>query len=52
LQGERKRTRAGRRASARKLDALRSPKLVQVEVSPDLVVLGMPADRRDELVTK
>jgi len=31
------------------LAALRSPKLVQVEVSPDLVVLGMPADRRDEL---
>jgi transposase len=31
------------------LAALRSPKLVQVEVSPDLVVLGMLADRRDEL---
>ena len=31
------------------LAALRSPNLVQVEVSPDLVVLGMLADRRDEL---
>ena len=31
------------------LAALRSPKLVRVEVSPDLVVLGMLADRRDEL---
>jgi len=31
------------------LAALRSPKLVQVEVSPDLLVLGMLADRRDEL---
>jgi transposase len=31
------------------LAALRSPALVQVEVSPDLVVLGMLADRRDEL---
>jgi transposase len=31
------------------LAALRSPRLAQVEVSPDLVVLGMLADRRDEL---
>jgi transposase len=31
------------------LAALRSPSLVQVEVSPDLLVLGMLADRRDEL---
>ena len=31
------------------LAALRSPSLVQVEVDPDLVVLGMLADRRDEL---
>src|SRR5215469_16915025 len=31
------------------LAALRSPRLVQVEVSPDLLVLGMLADRRDEL---
>jgi len=31
------------------LAALRSPALVRVEVSPDLVVLGMLADRRDEL---
>ncbi len=31
------------------LAALRSPRLVEVEVSPDLVVLGMLADRRDEL---
>ncbi len=31
------------------LAALRSPGLVQVEVNPDLVVLGMLADRRDEL---
>jgi transposase len=31
------------------LAALRSPKLVTVEVSPDLVVLGLLADRRDEL---
>ncbi len=31
------------------LAALRSPNLVQVEVDPDLVVLGMLADRRDEL---
>jgi len=31
------------------LAALRSAKLVQVEVSPDLLVLGMLADRRDEL---
>jgi transposase len=31
------------------LVALRSPRLVQVEVNPDLVVLGMLADRRDEL---
>ena len=31
------------------LAALRSPKLARVEVSPDLVVLGMLADRRDEL---
>jgi transposase len=31
------------------LAALRSPSLVQVEVNPDLVVLGMLADRRDEL---
>jgi transposase len=31
------------------LAALRSPNLVQVEVSPDLVVLGMLAGRRDEL---
>ncbi len=31
------------------LAALRSPDLVQVEVDPDLVVLGMLADRRDEL---
>ena len=31
------------------LAALRSPRLVTVEVSPDLVVLGMLADRRDEL---
>src|SRR4029077_17726481 len=31
------------------LAALRSPSLVQVEISPDLVVLGMLADRRDEL---
>ena len=31
------------------LAALRSPKMVTVEVSPDLVVLGLLADRRDEL---
>ena len=31
------------------LAALRSPSLVRVEVDPDLVVLGMLADRRDEL---
>ena len=31
------------------LAALRSPSLVRVEVSPDLVVLGLLADRRDEL---
>jgi transposase len=31
------------------LAALRSPSLVIVEVSPDLVVLGLLADRRDEL---
>jgi transposase len=31
------------------LAALRSPGLLQVEVSPDLLVLGMLADRRDEL---
>jgi transposase len=31
------------------LAALRSSRLVEVEVSPDLVVLGMLADRRDEL---
>jgi transposase len=31
------------------LAALRSPSLVQVELSPDLLVLGMLADRRDEL---
>jgi transposase len=31
------------------LAALRSPTLVQVELDPDLVVLGMLADRRDEL---
>jgi transposase len=29
--------------------ALRTPNLVRVEVNPDLVVLGMLADRRDEL---
>jgi len=29
--------------------ALRSPNLVQVQVDPDLVVMGMLADRRDEL---
>ena len=29
--------------------ALRTPNLVRVEVDPDLVVLGMLADRRDEL---
>jgi hypothetical protein len=29
--------------------ALRTPDLVRIEVDPDLVVLGMLADRRDEL---
>ncbi|HEX6759434.1 MAG TPA: transposase [Propionibacteriaceae bacterium] len=29
--------------------ALRSPNLLQVQVDPDLVVMGMLADRRDEL---
>jgi hypothetical protein len=29
--------------------ALRAPNLVQVQVDPDLVVMGMLADRRDEL---
>jgi hypothetical protein len=31
------------------LAALRSPALVRAEVSPDLLVLGLLADRRDEL---
>jgi transposase len=29
--------------------ALRTPNLVQVQVDPDLVVMGMLVDRRDEL---
>lgn len=29
--------------------ALRTPNLVQVQLDPDLVVMGMRVDRRDEL---